>query len=128
MDFTAIVNLLTQLGIVVSSIIAGNTVLTGAVNGAFNVQKNWVKHLISWVLATVAGVVVALSGGLDTILIPGVEEITTWMKIGVGGACGLVAGGASNGLYDWEAVSGIIDKFYDLFGHKKETNNAENVA
>lgn len=38
------------------------------------------------------------------------------------GAVGLVAGGASNGV-DWPAISNIIDKFYDLFGHKKEKNN-----
>ena len=34
-------------------------------------------------------------------------------------ATGLLAGGASNGIYDWPAVSEIIDKFYELFGHKK---------
>lgn len=28
-------------------------------------------------------------------------------------------GGASNGVYDWPAISNIIDKFYDLFGNKK---------
>ena len=33
-------------------------------------------------------------------------------------AVGLLAGGASNGVYHWPSVSNIIDKFYDLF-HKK---------
>ena len=30
-------------------------------------------------------------------------------------AVGLVAGGASNGVYDWSAISNIIDKFYEWF-------------
>ena len=34
-------------------------------------------------------------------------------------AVGLLAGGASNGVYDWPAISNIIDKFSELFGRKK---------
>ena len=32
---------------------------------------------------------------------------------------GALVGGASNGLYDWTFISSLIDKLYDLFGHKK---------
>ena len=30
-------------------------------------------------------------------------------------AVGLVAGGASNGVYDWPTISNIINKFYEWF-------------
>ena len=103
--------LLLAIMIIVPSIIAGNTVLTGLVNGAFNVQAAWAKHLISWVLAVLAGVVIAMTGGLAVF-----ASMTG--NIIFGAICGLVAGGASNGLYDWQAIGNLIDQFYALFGHK----------
>ncbi len=118
--------LLKYLMVVVPSIIAGNTVLTGIVNGAFNVEKGWVKHTISWILAILAGVVTALSGGL-----PVFASMTA--NVIFGAICGLFAGGASNGLYDWQAIGNLIDQFYALFGHptpaeakalKKQGDNA----
>ena len=108
---TTVTVLLQQLMIIVPSIIAGNTVLTGIVNGAFNVQQGWVKHLISWILAVLAGVVTAMSGGLNVFA-------GATANIIFGAVCGLIAGGASNGLYDWQAIGNLIDQFYALFGHK----------
>lgn len=111
MIITTVTALLNQLAIVVPSLIAGNTVLTGAVTGAFNVQKGWARHAISWVLAVLAGVCLALTGGLTVFAAP-------WANIVFGAVCGLVAGGASNGLYDWAAISSLVNQFYHLFGHK----------
>lgn len=110
---TTVGQLLTQLAIVVPSIIAGNTVLTGAFNGAFNIQKPWAKQLVSWIFAVLAGAIVGLTGGLTVFA-------QAWANVAFGAACGLVAGGASNGLYDWGAISNLIDKFYTLFGHTRE--------
>lgn len=111
MIITTVAALLNQLAIVVPSLIAGNAILTGAVNGAFNVQKGWVQHLISWILAVIDGVCLALTGGLTVFA-------ATWANVTFGAVCGLIAGGASNGLYDWSAVSNLINQFYPLFGHK----------
>ena len=110
-DVISVLDLIKQMSVAVPSIIAGTMVLTGMIDGAFNIQNNNLKHLLSWVIAVVGAVVTCYCGG---------------MEFGLGGwdyalsaAVGLVAGGASNGVYDWPAISNIIDKFYDLFGHKK---------
>ena len=107
----SVLDLIKQMAIDVPSIIAGTMVITGMINAAFNVQNNNVKHLISWIVAVAGAVVTCACGG---------------MTFGFGGwdyalsaAVGLVAGGASNGVYDWPAISNIIDKFYEWF-HGKE--------
>lgn len=70
------------------------------------------KHIISWVIAVVGAVVTCACGGMSF-------GFGHW-DYTLSAAVGLLAGGASNGVYDWPAVSNIIDKFYELFGHKKE--------
>ena len=109
-EVISVLDLIKQMAIDVPSIIAGGMVVTGMINAAFNIQKANVKHIISWIVAVVAALVTCASGG---------------MEFGHGGwdyaiaaAVGLVAGGASNGLYDWPAISNIIDKFYELFNKK----------
>ena len=117
MEVISVLALIKQISIVVPSIIAGTMVLTGMINGAFNIQNNNWKHAISWIIAVVGAVVTCASGG---------------MVFGFGGwdyalsvAVGLLAGGASNGVYDWPAISNIIDKFYELFGHKIDGGDSE---
>ncbi len=104
-----IIEVIKQIAVAVG-IISGSSVLTGLVNAAANVQNTTVKHIISWVIPIIAGIILCATGVLS---------------FGYGGwdylmsaFSGAVVGGASNGLYDWPAVSNIIDKFYDLF-HKK---------
>ena len=106
---TTIAMLLQQLLIIVPSIIASTTVITGAINGAFNVENGNVKHIISWVVAILCGVVSVLAGGLTLGM--------GWVDYLVGGLFGLVAGGAANGLYDWPVVAKIVDSLYFLFGN-----------
>lgn len=101
--------ILQQLLIVIPSIIASTTVITGTINAAFNVQNGNVKHIISWVVSVLGGVLTVLTGGLTFGL--------GWVDYLIGAGFGLVAGGASNGLYDWSAIANIIDSLYFLFGH-----------
>ena len=110
-NIITVLDLIKQISVSVPSIIAGTMVLTGMINGAFNVQNNNVKHIISWVIAVLGAVVTCACGGLEF-------GFGGW-DYALSAAVGLLAGGASNGVYDWPAVSEIIDKFYDLFGHKK---------
>lgn len=110
LETVTVLALLKQMAIAVPSIIAGTVVLTGMVNAAFNIQNNNVKHALSWIIAIVGAVVTCLSGGLTF-------GLGGW-DYAISAAVGLVAGGASNGWYDWSAISNIIDKFYELFGRK----------
>lgn len=103
------IEIVKQLLIIVPSLIAGTAIITGAINGAFNVQNGNAKHIISWLVAILGGVLTVLSGGLTFGL--------GWIDYLIGAAFGLVAGGAANGLYDWPAIEKIIDQFYILFGH-----------
>lgn len=101
--------LLSQLLLVVPGIIVGITTVTGAINGAFNIQNGRTKHIISWLVALACGVLTVATGG--------VAFGFGWVDYVIGAIYGLIAGGASNGLYDWEVVKNIIDKFYNVFGH-----------
>lgn len=102
-----VLDLIKQMAIDVPSIIAGTIVLTGMIDGAFNIQNNNVKHIISWIVAVVGALVTCACGGMEF-------GFGGW-DYALAGAVGLVAGGASNGVYDWSAISNIIDKFYELF-------------
>lgn len=111
--------ILKQLLIIVPTIIASTTVITGVINGALNVEKGNVKHLISWLVAIVLGILSVLTGSI-TIGLGYIDYI-------IGALFGLVAGGAANGLYDWPAISNVIDNLYFLFGHG-ETIRAKRAA
>jgi flagellar biosynthesis protein FlhB len=106
-----VVELIKQMAYVIPSIMVGTQAITAAIHGAFNIQNNNVKHIISWVLAVVAAIVTCALGGLTF-------GLGGW-DYALAAATGLLAGGASNGVYDWPTISNIIDKFYDLF-HKKQ--------
>ena len=104
-----ILEVLRQIAIA-AGIISGSSVLTGLLNAAMNIQNTTVKHIVSWAIPIIAGLILCATNAIS---------------FGYGGwdylmaaFSGAVVGGASNGLYDWPAVSNIIDKFYDLF-HKK---------
>lgn len=51
------------MSVAVPSIIAGTMVLTGMINGAFNIQNNNIKHIISWILAVVGAICTCAIGG-----------------------------------------------------------------
>ena len=104
-----VLDLIKQMAIDVPSIIAGTMVITGMINAAFNIQNNNAKHIISWIVAVVGAIVTCACGGMEF-------GLGSW-DYALAAAVGLVAGGASNGVYDWPAISNIIDKFYELF-HK----------
>lgn len=111
-DIVTVLDLIKQVSVAVPSIIAGSMVLTGMINGAFNIENNNVKHIISWAVAVIAALATCALGGLSF-------GLGSW-DYALAAATGLLAGGASNGVYDWPAISNIIDKFYELFGHKKQ--------
>ena len=64
-NIITVLDLIKQMSVSVPSIIAGTMVLTGMINGAFNVQNNNVKHILSWVIAVLGAVVTCACGGLD---------------------------------------------------------------
>lgn len=111
MDIT-IIELLKQMGIAVGSILVGTQVITAAIHGAFKIENKNIVHLISWIVAVLAGLGFVAFNGL-TFGLP-----TVWNYI-VGGICGLIAGGAANGCYDWPLVSKIFDAITNLFGGAK---------
>ena len=109
-DFASVLDLIKQIMIAVG-VISGSSVLTGLVNAAMNIQNKTVKHIVSWALPILVGLLLCATGAIS---------------FGYGGwdylaaaAAGALVGGASNGLYDWTFISNLIDKLYDLFGNKK---------
>lgn len=110
-EIASVLELLKQIAIAVG-VIAGSSVLTGLVNAAANIKDKTVKHIVSWVIPIVTGLILCATGVLSF-------GYGSWDYL-MSAFSGAVVGGASNGLYDWPAVSSIIDRLYDLFGHKME--------
>ena len=100
---------LKQLVLFIPTLTAISTFLTGVVNGAFNVENGKTKHIISWIVPVVCGVLTVLTGGL-------VFDLGVYDYL-LGAFFGLVAGGASNGVYEWEKIETFIDNIYFWFGH-----------
>ena len=95
--------LISQLMIAVPSIIVGTQALTSTVNGLFKIDKAWVRHLVSWILAVAIALGFIATGSL-TFGLP-----YLWAEYVAGGVAGLLAGGAANGFYDWEAIGSVFD-------------------
>jgi hypothetical protein len=107
MDVT-VIEVLKQMGIAVGSILVGTQLITAAIHGCFKIENKNVVHAISWIVATLAGLGFVAFNGLNFGL------PTVWNYI-VGGICGLFAGGAANGWYDWPALKKIFDTITNLF-------------
>lgn len=106
-----VIDLLKQMAVAIPSILVGTQAVTAAVHGAFRIENKNVVHAISWIVATLAGLGFVAFNGLDFGL------PTAWNYV-VGGVCGLIVGGAANGVYDWPLVGRIFDAVTGLFGKK----------
>ena len=109
-----ITTLVTQLLIAVPSIIVGTQTLTSLINGLFKIDAAWARHLISWIVAVIIALVFVATGGLSFGL-PVVWEYV------VGAVAGVLAGGAANGFYDWDAIKKIFDTFEAIIRGTKNT-------
>lgn len=106
-----VISVLKQMAIAIPSILVGTQAITAAIHGAFKIVDKNLVHAISWIIATLAGLGFVAFNGLDFGL------PTVWNYV-VGGVCGLLVGGASNGWYDWPLVQKIFDTITNLFGKK----------
>ena len=103
-----ITTLVSQLLIAVPTIIVGTQTLTSIVNGIFKIDKTWLRHLISWILAVAIAIVFVATGGLSF----GLPVVWNYV---VGAIAGILAGGAANGFYDWDAISNIFISLENKF-------------
>ena len=102
------IELIKQLGIAIPSVIAITLTLTSAFNGAFKITTPKVKKVVSWILAVVAGVGFAITGGLTMFAQP-------VANIAAGAVCGIFAGAAANGVYEWEKVENFFKLIEGIF-------------
>jgi len=108
-EISTVLEVLKQIAIAVG-IISGSSILTGLVNAVANIQNKTVKHIFSWVLPIGVAELLCAIGTVTF-------GYGAWDYL-FSAVAGAAVGGLSNGLYDWEWVSNLIDKLYDLFGHK----------
>ena len=106
-----IIDLLKQMAIAIPSILVGTQAITAAIHGAFNIENKNIVHVISWIVAVLAGLGFVAFNGLNF----GLPSVWNYV---LGGVCGLLTGAAANGVYDWPAVSKIFDAITSLFGKK----------
>ena len=93
MDTTAI-EVIKQMGYVIPSIITATCTFTALIKGMFDITKQWLNHLISWVLSVACAEAYILINGVSF---------------------GLIVGASANGVYDWEVMKKFFDGISDLF-------------
>ena len=98
----SVTDLIKDLTVAIPSIAAATMTITSTLNGVFKIENTNVKHILSWVVAVIGGVVFVFSGGLTFGLEP-------WMDYVLGALCGLCVGAMSNGIFDWPAVEKVFD-------------------
>ena len=111
-----ITTLISQLLVAVPSIIVGTQALTSTINGLFKIDKRWLRHLISWLIAVAIALTFVATGGLSF----GLPYV--WAEYVTGTVAGILAGGAANGIYEWDAIKAIFDAWEAIIrgGVKKE--------
>ena len=112
METVTVIDVIKQMAVAVPSIMLGTQTLTAAFHGMFKIENKNVVHALSWVIAVLAGLGFVAFNGLTF-------GLPAWADYVMGGICGLIVGGASNGVYDWPAVSNFFDSITALFGKKK---------
>ena len=106
-----VIEVLKQMAVAVPSIMVGTQAITAAIHGAFKIENKNVVHALSWIIATLAGLGFVAFNGLDF----GLPQVWNYV---IGSVCGLLVGGAANGVYDWPAVAKIFDVITRVFGGK----------
>lgn len=114
MEEVTVISVIKQMGIAVPSILVGTQLITAAIHGMFNITNKNIVHAISWIIAVLAGLGFVAFNGLTF-------GLPVWANYVLGGACGLLVGGAANGFYDWPAVKKIFDAITNLFSKEKKT-------
>lgn len=94
--------LLTQFAVAVPAIIVGTQTLTSTINGLFKIDNTAWRHAVSWIVAVLVALGFVATNGLTF----GLPEV--WENYAVGAVAGIVAGGAANGFYDWNAIGNIF--------------------
>lgn len=103
--------ILKQMGYVIPSIIAATCTITAALKGIFDITKEWVNHLISWVLSVACAEAFVYFNGLTF-------GLGGW-DYAIGAVCGIIVGASANGIYDWEAIKNFFDAISNLFPSPK---------
>lgn len=107
-----VIDVLKQMAVAIPSILVGTQAVTAAIHGAFKIENENIVHAVSWIVATLAGLGFVAFNGLDF----GLPVVWNYV---VGGICGLIVGGAANGVYDWPYVEKIFDTITRLFSGAK---------
>lgn len=108
---TTVIEVIRQMGYVIPSIIAAACTLTAAIKGLFDIQKAWVNHLVSWIIAMLSAEGFVFFNGL-TFGLGGYDYL-------VGAVCGLIVGASSNGVYDWDKIKDFFNLITTLFGNAR---------
>ena len=106
-----VVEVIRQMGYVIPSIITATCTLTAAIKGIFKIEKEWVNHLISWVLAMLCAIGFVALNGLSF-------GLGGW-DYAIGALCGVLVGASANGVYDWNTVQVLFDAITSIFGGRE---------
>lgn len=107
-----VIDVLNQMTVVIPSIIAASCVLTSVITGMFKIEKAWISHLVSWIVAVLSALLFVQCNGLTF-------GFGNW-DYAVAAVCGVITGAASNGVYDWASVKLLMNTITMMFTPKAQ--------
>jgi len=106
-----VLDVIKDLAIAIPTIMVGTQAITAAIHGIFKIENDNINHAISWIVAILAAIGFVAFNGLNF----GFEKV--WVNYLLGGLCGLVVGGMSNGFYDWPHIKSLFDAITEFFAN-----------
>lgn len=102
-----VVDLLSKMTVAIPTIMGATLLLTSTIKGIFNLKKDWVKQLLSWIISIGTALIFVACNQLTF-------NVGCW-DYAVAAVCGFITGLSTNEIYSWKKIKARLDALTELF-------------